>query len=367
MMRGKVFLYDQEKRGFADSHEAASRAEIANQLARLKGFEFGGSYDPAHREQAPVYLVPNDTITCAEANELGIRSEGDLYGGVVPYPFVATKAITHSLIDSAECAPTGWSEDLGRRIRGVVLAGYTAFTNRDAHRAGIRLLETGPLRLKPARATGGQGQIVVSTSEELNAALTAMHPAQLEADGLVLEENLTDVRTYSVGQVRVGSIEATYYGTQRLTTDNGGQKVYGGSELVVVRGGFSQLSEIDLPSEIALSIEQACAYDAAVANVFPEMFASRRNYDIAQGLDSRAIARSGVLEQSWRVGGASSAEMAALDAFHQNGRLRAVRASSFEIYGRLEAPARATIYFCGTDQKVGPLVKYALAEPYEGS
>ncbi len=366
-MRGKVFLYDQEKRGFADSHEAVSRAEIAKRLARLKGFEFGGSYDPAHRDQAPVYLVPNDTITCAEANELGIRSEGELYGGVVPYSFVATKAITHSLINSAEHAPIGWSEDLERRIRGVVLAGYTAFTKSRRSPRG----HPAP-RDRPAAAQTSPGDRRTRSDRRLDVGGAecrpdGIDPAQLEADGLVLEENLTDVHTYSVGQVRVGSIEATYFGTQRLTTDNGGQEVYGGSDLVVVRGGFSQLSKIDLPSEIALSIEQACAYDAAVANVFPEMFASRRNYDVAQGLDSRAITRSGVLEQSWRVGGASSAEMAALDAFHQNGRLRAVRASSFEIYGRLEAPARATIYFCGTDQEVGPLVKYALAEPYEGS
>ena len=46
-------------------------------------------------------------------------------------------------------------------------------------------------------------------------------------------------------------------------------------------------------------------------------FASRRNYDVVAGLDARGQRRCGVLEQSWRVGGASPAELVALAAFLQ--------------------------------------------------
>src|SRR5262249_20209871 len=43
--------------------------------------------------------------------------------------------------------------------------------------------------------------------------------------------------------------------------------------------------------------------------------ASRRNYDVAQGIDADGWPQSGVLEPSWHVGGASSAELAK-DGFH---------------------------------------------------
>ncbi len=76
----------------------------------------------------------------------------------------------------------------------------------------------------------------------LDAALAALDPAELAHHGLVLEEDLTEVTTYSVGQVSVAGLVASYWGTQRLTPDNRGAAVYGGSDLVVARGGFEALA-----------------------------------------------------------------------------------------------------------------------------
>jgi hypothetical protein len=74
-----------------------------------------------------------------------------------------------------------------------------------------------------------------------------------------------------------------------------------------------------------------------------------------------------VLEQSWRAGGASGAEVAALEAFRADPGLRAVRASTFEIYGQCHAPPPgAVVYFCGEDERVGSMTKYAVAGPYGG-
>ena len=71
-----------------------------------------------------------------------------------------------------------------------------------------------------------------------------------------------------------------------------------------------------------------------------------------------------MLEQSWRVSGATGAEIAALEAFRAEPTLQAVRASTFEIYGDADPPPHATVYFRGVDEQVGPMTKYALAEPY---
>jgi Protein of unknown function (DUF3182) len=179
----------------------------------------------------------------------------------------------------------------------------------------------------------------------------------------VLEENLTEVTTYSVGHVRVADLAATYFGTQRLTKDNNGAEVYGGSDLVIARGDFDALLGLGLSDEVRLAVAQAQVYDTAAMEIYSGMFASRRNYDIVQGFDCSRRRRSGVLEQSWRLGGASTAETAALEAFKADPALHAVRASAIEIYGESETPPpNATVYFRGVDEQVGALTKYTLVE-----
>ena len=67
------------------------------------------------------------------------------------------------------------------------------------------------------------------------------------------------------------------------------------------------------------------------------------------------------------MGGASGAEIAALEAFRADPASRAVRARTVELYGPDHAPPPgATVYFHGTDERVGPMLKYALVEPYAG-
>ena len=361
-----VVVYWPGERGYERSHERATHIEIVKRLAVLKGYDAAGDFDRAKRYPGPVYVVPGDTLVDVEAaNALGIRTEHDLFGGVVPHPFVATKAITHPLVGPDASAPAGWSADIGRRVRDVVLPGFSAFTRDDARRAGKRLLEHGPVRVKCVQETGGRGQASVSDAAQLEAVLDAIAPADLSRCGVVIEEDLTDVATYSVGQVRVADLVATYHGTQRQTPDNGGASVYGGSDLTVVRGGFDAVLGADLSDEIRLAVTQACAYDAATTACFPGFFASRRNYDVVQGLDSLGRRRSGVLEQSWRVGGASSAEIVALEAFRADPALQAVRATCVEVYGMSETPPPdATVYFRGVDERVGFITKYARVEPH---
>jgi hypothetical protein len=68
--------------------------------------------------------------------------------------------------------------------------------------------------------------------------LDHLDPSDLAQHGLALERNLDDITTYSVGQVRRDDLTGTYCGTQRATPDNAGATVYGGSDLLVVRGDY---------------------------------------------------------------------------------------------------------------------------------
>jgi uncharacterized protein DUF3182 len=97
----------------------------------------------------------------------------------------------------------------------------------------------------------------------------------------VLEENLRQVRTLSVGEVAVGSLMISYHGTQRTVSDNQGRPVYGGSDLVCVRGGREVLNALPMSPEVRAAVAAARRYDEATEE-FHGFTASRRNYDVAE-------------------------------------------------------------------------------------
>ena len=363
--RGVVVTYSPATTTASNGHEVSTQREIARRLAELKGFRYGGEFDELAWYPAARYVVPNEALTSEAASRLGIRNEDGLFGGVVPCPFVATKTITHPLADIESHAPRGWSVDFPRRVAHVVLDGFSAFDRNDAQLVGQRLLEHGPVRVKLATGIAGLGQFVVDSAADLAMALDQIDPAAICKSGVVVEQDLTEVTTYSVGQFRVADAEGTYYGTQQLTTNNHGATVYGGSQITVVRGNYDTLLSLRLADEVRLAIEQARTYDQAANRSFPGFYASRRNYDVVRGIDAVGRPRSGVLEQSWRAGGASGAEIGALEAFGKEPSLRAVRALTREVYGEPpDLPPNAAVYFSGTDPRVGPLTKYAWIESY---
>lgn len=364
--RGTVVVYPGNAQRAPCSHESATYCEVARRLATIKGYDYGGLFDASCTYDGPVYFVPSDTFVSLEAaRALGIHHEQHLFGGVVPYPFIATKTITHALPAPGAKAPPGWSPELAQRVHDVVLPGYSVFSIDDARDAGAALLRQGAVRVKMASGIGGLGQWVVADAGELDACLDALDAQEVARDGLVCERNLAQVETLSVGQVRVGELLASYCGTQRLTTNNAGEEVYGGSDLIVARGDFDALLQLDLAPPALQAIAQARAYHAAVLQTYPSMFASRCNYDVAQGRDEAGRRYSGVLEQSWRIGGASGAEVAALAAFRDDPALASVRASTVEVYGGdANVPADAVLYFQDVDERAGPITKYSTLAPH---
>lgn len=367
--RPSVVLYRFEPHGHAPGHDTSTKTAVARKLAEVLGYDFAGEFDPVQRPHGRrLYFVPTDTLySVDDARRLGIHGEQDLFGGVVPHPFVGTKTITHPLVSRDARAPTGWSPEHAACVREVVLPGYSAYAVDDARRAGLRLLEGGAVRVKDAGGVGGGGQEVVSNPQQLEAHLQALDTEVLSRQGIVLERNLHKVKTHSVGQVSVAGLTVSYFGTQRLVKNPQGHDVYGGSRLYVTRGGLEELLELDLAGEVRTAVEQALAYHRAALLFFPDMFASRCNYDVAQGFDDGGQWRSGVLEQSWRIGGASGAEVGALQALLAEPSLPMVRASTNEVYGEEDAaPPGAWIHYDGPDKHGGRLVKYVQVEPYGG-
>ncbi|NKC23459.1 DUF3182 family protein [Ochrobactrum oryzae] len=124
------------------------------------------------------------------------------------------------------------------------------------------------------------------------------------ANGLVVEEDVENSTTYSVGQVQIENHIGSYLGRQYTSQDNDGNAVYAGTRLRMVRGSWDALLN-QLQSPVAHRIvENARRYDEA-ARQHLGLVASRRNYDVLVGPITENGVRCGVLEQSWRVGGAS--------------------------------------------------------------
>jgi hypothetical protein len=117
--------------------------------------------------------------------------------------------------------------------------------------------------------------------------------------------------------------------------------------------------------EVRAAVASARRYDEATEE-FHGFTASRRNYDVARGIGADGRPRSGVLEPSWRVGGASSAELAAFAAFARDPSLEIVGASHVEEFGTgRQAPAEAIVEFQGDDPEWGPLLRYTIVKPQD--
>jgi hypothetical protein len=354
-------------RSDAPLHEVETNRALARWLAHILGLKYGGNYDPAQHHGREHYLLPTQTLVgAATARQLGVKRPEDLWGGYVEHDFICTKAISHGLCNQLARAPHGWSPLFSQRVRPVVLDGLSVFSFDDARPAAEHLLCTGPIRLKPIHACAGRGQEVIKSLDQFDEILARPEAKTLFTEGVVLEQDLDQVITHSVGQSFIGDKVLSYCGDQYLTKDAHGEEVYGGSNLLVVQGGYDELLKLDLPDDVRLAIQQAQVFDSAADEAYPGFYASRRNYDIAQGRASDGKPRSGVLEQSWRMGGASSAEMAALQSFVNDPGMRAIRVSSVETYIEQPLPAHAIEVYRGPAQDSDFLLKYVTVKSYDG-
>lgn len=166
-------------------HEKVTLRAVAEGIAQLNGYRYAGVFDANKDLTRDLFFVPDDTLMLDEARNLGIHSLRQLYGAVVPYPFVKTKTITHRLISTHAARPCGWSATFAQNVGNAVLPGYTIFNTDDARSATVRLLSWGPVRIKEPLGDGGHGQTVVSTIAELNAFLENVPTEKIASHGLV--------------------------------------------------------------------------------------------------------------------------------------------------------------------------------------
>jgi hypothetical protein len=112
---------------------------------------------------------------------IGMAREHDLFGGVVPFPFLATRNITHDLPLGNAYAPHGWSQDFARCVQQEVLPRFSACTISDARSGVTRFFQSGKVRAKKASDVGGHSQSVIADADELEAFLKLLEIKNCDA------------------------------------------------------------------------------------------------------------------------------------------------------------------------------------------
>ncbi|HEY6943117.1 DUF3182 family protein [Dokdonella sp.] len=333
----------------------ACLGHTAERIARLLQYEYGGA---PRDDRQRIYFVPDHTLTLAEAARLGIRSELDLYGGVVPYAFVATRAATHPPVSADAVVPQTWSYALARMLASSVLRGYSAFSVMDACIAAKRLLRSGPVRIHCGDAEPAQAGETLYDIDACIEAIEAIPVLELGVRGVVVEHALAEETVHVVGSARIGAQSISYVGTRRAPRIAYGRAVHAGCDLVVVQGDFAALDRVGLDADERAAVLKAAHYDAALAHAYRPSFASRRCYDVVRGRNAHDEVRMGVCGQLWRCSAESPAEVAAMLAFRDVPGLACVRASTCEAIGEVDVPAGAMVYHRSCDDAGGTVTRY---------
>lgn len=336
-------------------HDIESLSSMARYLAKTCASQHVATCTDFHTHN--LYFMPGFALSRQHVTR--DLTESEFLGGLVDYEFMTTKLITHPAWHAESQLPDGWVEPMAVDLRAAVLPGFSTFSQSAALAAGSALLADGPIRIKQPYARAGRGQTVILDTAALRSFLDR-HPEPQLAEGLVIETNIEASRTYSIGQIRVADMAISYIGRQFDGPDLLGDKVYKGSRLFVVRGGWDNL--LRQCSGGRPLIDAALTYDRAAAKHL-NMIASRKNYDVLVSTGSDYPPRLGVLEQSWRIGGATPAEILAMRILRDNGRASAARTVVHEKYG--DPPyfhANDLVVYSGLNEKGQPLHKYARVE-----
>src|SRR4051812_44067990 len=168
MDSGRVVVYFAKLGGRLQKHQRVMLMKDAETIAGILAYGFDGEYSAERSFDGATFYVPDDSLLPEEASALGIQHPEAFYGGVVPFPFVKTKVISHGLFNCDATHPAGWSVQFTDRVKEVVLGGYTAFSHEDVRRAATHLLADGAVRLKSPLGASGKGQNVVGSVADLD-------------------------------------------------------------------------------------------------------------------------------------------------------------------------------------------------------
>lgn len=232
-----------------------------------------------------------------------------------------------------------YSYTVADALRDATLPGYTAFTYQDVETAIELLLRQGYLaRIKDADQSDADGQYIVEHPGQFKSLHTQFPITKVAQSGVVVEANIDSPTTLSIGTVYIAGRYYSYYGTQQNVIHDG-RKVYGGTTLTLFNGDLEMLTRyVGNNPQLKKAVEQAQTVHSLYSHYDPLI--SRGNYDVVVGDNL-----SGVTDQSLRVGGATPAELVAIEALNTNPNLTYVTSQvALEYNPRTQVDKHAAVF-----------------------
>ena len=291
-------------------------ANVGKHLAEIQGTVFSGEYTDTPKASTDKFYVPAKTLPISIAENLGIVTSEDLYGGVVEHAIFATKSVLHPTLYSNSPAPGIYPRNFASVLteRNLVLPGYTTFdsSQQEAFQIFNLLREQGfVVRLKEPDQSDGDGQAVISDTQYLRNLLDRYPGEVIFQKGLILETNVQNGKTVSIGQTSITGKDYTHIAFQKDIRQNG-RTIYGGATMMIFKGNLENLIQnYAFDPDVTIALKQSYQIHQAYGELDPKL--SRASYDVLQGFDSKGNFLSGVTDQTFRLGGSSPAEVLAIE------------------------------------------------------
>jgi len=287
------------------TYYAERNGNIARYLADILGFGFLGLVEQFEGNNK--YIVPPKTITMSLLKEIGIRSEANFYG----------LAISDIDLVDKQIFQLGRSQNgFAGLVREYVLNGYKAKGKNDLKKAVETMLETsGEARIKKLGVSDGRGQRVVENSSKIGLLECS------DDEVVVVEPNLVDKSTISVGRAIVGSNEYSFIAHQinDVAPEDGRDRYMGANPVRVVRGDLYNLFTIKLQNRERIAVAKAIGFDKEYLNYYKPL-ASRISYDVLFGRDRKGNNLSGITDITGRLGGTCPALVLAIKDILEDAR-----------------------------------------------
>jgi len=269
------------------------------------------------------YHVMAKTVTKEIAREFNISSPEDFYGVVVDHLQQVEKSVFYPVVGTS--FPGHYSTKFSKQVRDSVLKGYSFFDLEGALAAHQKLSYFGKLRLKLLPNSDGHGQFKITTDDEFREILNKVDENKLAEFGAVIEPNLFEANTTSVGEIRLGDDVYSFLAFQKddIASEDGRNR-YMGADLITIRGTMENLLDLNEAGLVLDQVKKAVSFHQAYSYFKPVI--SRISYDVLCGTDFKGDVQIGVTDITARLGGSCPAVMLGVKVLDSDFTTEAVRA-----------------------------------------
>ena len=297
---------------------------VAKYIANYFGVDYVDEKEEIDKNNMNVYYVPPVTQVRGLSHLKGINDKNDFYGLLIDKIGHVHKAILHKT--NTVNTPDFYSVNFSKIVEDLVLPGVTVFSKEGIEKAYKEIgYVSRAVRIKIPNESDGRDQFTVENQTELRTVINKLQEEKISTEGLVLEVNLYDQNTISVGYCDLQGERYSFLALQKNdVAPEDGRDRYMGAKIRVVRGNISNLSAIANNRNEEIAIIKSQKFDQFYSYFNPSI--SRISYDCLFGKTSKEDSLSGITDITGRLGGTCPALIMAACEFKTHNQLSKIEA-----------------------------------------